>query len=563
MKKDNQTIRVAFYLRVSTDEQGRDGYGLDMQLNGLQEMMEYRNKHHDWVHQTEWEYIDNGYTGANLERPEYKRMMKDAQAKKFDIIAVWKIDRLSRNLSHLLSSFESLQKNDVNFFSLKENIDFSGPIGKLTFQIFWALAEFERETIAMRTKEWKRASARSGNYVINSAPFWYEKIQREWRSGKTLKIIEWEARWVREIFKLFNAWASLESIAKTLNEHKVMKWAGGMNENRITKWYWTTVKDILVNTTYCGNALYNTKIDKWEIQKIPIPVPSIVSSLDFSIAESRLEDVSKNLQRWWWQNEYLLSRKIVDMETGIHFFGVKRTKGGHSYRREAIKERWLKNREIAWSTIDDYVWGFIEKAIHRPKDLFDAYKKQNIENTNYEALIDQRRKADTELQKIDDIEMTIETEYLWWDRTRENRDKLMEKYETQKTTLSKKIIELDKKLDAIIKAESTKQALEAFGENLTTKIENLDMDQKKALVNILVEKIEVTYTQSRDWKDSAPNLKVIMRFKGKLMEENQDNLEPKKLSANSKTDSEELDNEWYGAIDRTRTCDLLLRREAF
>lgn len=63
-------------------------------------------------------------------------MMKDAQAQKFDIIAVWKIDRLSRNLSHLLSSFESLQKYDVNFFSFKENIDFSGPIGKLTFQIF-------------------------------------------------------------------------------------------------------------------------------------------------------------------------------------------------------------------------------------------------------------------------------------------------------------------------------------------------------------------------------------------------------------------------------------------
>lgn len=128
MKNDNKNIRVAFYLRVSTDEQARDGYGLDMQLNGLQEMMEYRHKHHDWVHQAEWEYVDDGYSGGNLERPEYKRMMKDAQAKKFDIIAVWKIDRLSRNLSHLLSSFESLQKNDVNFFSLKENIDFSGPI---------------------------------------------------------------------------------------------------------------------------------------------------------------------------------------------------------------------------------------------------------------------------------------------------------------------------------------------------------------------------------------------------------------------------------------------------
>ena len=59
MKKDNQTIRVAFYLRVSTDEQARDGYGLDMQLNGLQEMVEHRHKYHNWVHQKEWEYVDD------------------------------------------------------------------------------------------------------------------------------------------------------------------------------------------------------------------------------------------------------------------------------------------------------------------------------------------------------------------------------------------------------------------------------------------------------------------------------------------------------------------------
>jgi DNA invertase Pin-like site-specific DNA recombinase len=65
------------------------------------------------------------------------------------MVAVWKIDRLSRTLSHLLTTFEKLQDAKVSFFSLKENIDFSGPIGRLTFQIFGALAEFERETIMM------------------------------------------------------------------------------------------------------------------------------------------------------------------------------------------------------------------------------------------------------------------------------------------------------------------------------------------------------------------------------------------------------------------------------
>jgi DNA invertase Pin-like site-specific DNA recombinase len=54
--------------------------------------------------------------------------MLAAKNKEFDIIAVWKIDRMSRNLSHLLTTFEELKRYDVSFFSLKENIDFSGPV---------------------------------------------------------------------------------------------------------------------------------------------------------------------------------------------------------------------------------------------------------------------------------------------------------------------------------------------------------------------------------------------------------------------------------------------------
>jgi site-specific DNA recombinase len=88
-------------------------------------MIAYRAKHHDWVHEKAWEYVDDGYSGSNLIRPAFKRMMEDAKNGKFDLIAVWKIDRLSRSLSHLLGSFETLQNYKVGFFSHKENIDFT------------------------------------------------------------------------------------------------------------------------------------------------------------------------------------------------------------------------------------------------------------------------------------------------------------------------------------------------------------------------------------------------------------------------------------------------------
>ncbi len=71
-----------------------------------------------------------------MDRPGFKLLMEGVKNGEFDMVAVWKIDRLSRNLTHLLKAFEDFQKNNVSFYSLKENIDFTGPIGRLTFQIF-------------------------------------------------------------------------------------------------------------------------------------------------------------------------------------------------------------------------------------------------------------------------------------------------------------------------------------------------------------------------------------------------------------------------------------------
>ena len=96
-----------------------------MQFDGLRDMMLFRARNHNWIHNPEWIYQDLGKSGADLNRPQFKAMMDDVKMGKFDMVAVWKIDRLSRNLSHLLSTFEVLQNHKVGFFSLKENIDFT------------------------------------------------------------------------------------------------------------------------------------------------------------------------------------------------------------------------------------------------------------------------------------------------------------------------------------------------------------------------------------------------------------------------------------------------------
>ncbi len=72
-------MRVAFYIRVSTEEQKKDGYGPDMQMQGLEEMITYRGKVNGWTHNKNHRYLDLGCTGADLNRPEFKRMMIDAK----------------------------------------------------------------------------------------------------------------------------------------------------------------------------------------------------------------------------------------------------------------------------------------------------------------------------------------------------------------------------------------------------------------------------------------------------------------------------------------------------
>ncbi len=556
----SKNIRVAFYIRVSTEEQRKDGFWPDMQMQWLEEMITYRGKINWWTHDKKHEYLDLGCTGADLNRPEFKRMMQDAKDGKFDMIAVWKIDRLSRNLSHLLSTFETLQSYKVGFFSLKENIDFTWPIGKLTFQIFGALAEFERETIKTRTKEGKMTSARFGNYVLNKTPYWYKKESLEKKRNRSLEVIEWEALWVKRIYEEFIWGKSLEQIAKLLNVSKVQKSDGNLKKDKYTKWYGSSIKSILVNPAYTWRAVYNAKDDNGNIDPIDIPTPRIISDITFELTQKRLESLDSDAKRWWGGNEYLLSRKIVDMETGRKFVWVIRPKDKRvSYRRKHFIQdgKTYKNMEIPWEPVEKLVWDTIYKMVNRPQELFNIFQRQSIESKEYEALMKEREINEREIEKLEKKENSIEMDYYDGKLTEERREKLIEITQEERKIKEERNIELDKKLDAIIKAEETKLALEKFQSDFETNLENLTFEQKKMLVDLLIDSIEVTTVSSQ------LNVNIKLRFDQSKILGNDTVGEPKKSSTEPQSDDWRANFDNYGATDRTWTCDLLLRREAF
>src|SRR5437867_2702950 len=131
-------MKAAIYARVSTFDQEPE--------NQLQELRRY-------VQARGWEpteYVDRGVSGAKDRRPALDRLLADARRRRFDVLVCWRLDRLGRNLKHLITLLDDLQALGVAFVSLAEGIDATTPAGKLQMHILGAIAEFERERIRER-----------------------------------------------------------------------------------------------------------------------------------------------------------------------------------------------------------------------------------------------------------------------------------------------------------------------------------------------------------------------------------------------------------------------------
>src|SRR5207249_5682371 len=131
-------VKVAIYGRVSTVAQEPEN-----QLQELRRYVEARG----W---TATEFVDRGVSGAKDRRPALDSLLADALRRRFDVLVCWRLDRLGRNLKHLITLLDDLQALGVAFVSLAEGIDATTPAGKLQLHILGAIAEFERERIRER-----------------------------------------------------------------------------------------------------------------------------------------------------------------------------------------------------------------------------------------------------------------------------------------------------------------------------------------------------------------------------------------------------------------------------
>ena len=142
---------MAIYARVSTTKQKTE-----LQLTELR----------DYVKRSKWEiykeYIDEGYSGANTKRPAFIEMMVEARQKKFDVLLVWKFDRLSRSMRDLINTISEIESLGLDFISYENQIDTGTPSGKLVFHVISSVAEFERDIIRERVRAGLANARRKG-----------------------------------------------------------------------------------------------------------------------------------------------------------------------------------------------------------------------------------------------------------------------------------------------------------------------------------------------------------------------------------------------------------------
>jgi DNA invertase Pin-like site-specific DNA recombinase len=108
------------------------------------------------------EYVDAGVSGTKEKRPELDKLMADAHRRRFDVVAVWKFDRMARSVSHLLRVLETFKAQGIEFVSFSEQMDTSTPAGKMVFTVLGAVAELERSLIVERVKAGLRNARAKG-----------------------------------------------------------------------------------------------------------------------------------------------------------------------------------------------------------------------------------------------------------------------------------------------------------------------------------------------------------------------------------------------------------------
>ena len=308
-KPSSGPIRVATYTRISTDEEHQP-FSLEAQADRLDSYVRS---------QEGWEVVNrftDQMSGSTVDRPQLQRTLADARLGRFDLLLVYRVDRLSRSVRGLAQVLEELDEANIAFRSATEPFDTGSPAGRMMVQMLGVFAEFERASIIDRVIAGMERKAARGGWLGGTIPFGYRHNPEK----DALEPQETEAPMVPVIFDLYlHKRLGTRAVANWLNEHGHRTRLGRL-------WSHMTTLTVLRNEAYLGRVNFRDKV--YAGTHPPLIEESTFQEVRALLTE-RGENYSKRRSN---SSDYLLGGLLTCAHCGSKFVGTAARGNRHRYR---------------------------------------------------------------------------------------------------------------------------------------------------------------------------------------------------------------------------------------
>ena len=355
------SVAAAGYVRVSTEEQAREGYGLAAQEHAVGAYCQAQG----W--QLVEVYVDAGRSGKSMRgREELARLLANAAAGRFQRVVFWKLDRLARNLRDLLDICDRLEALEVGIVSIQEAIDTGTPAGRMVRSFLGAVAEFEREVITERIKAGIAEKARQGE-LVGPVPVGYQRSD-----GGAIVPDPATAPLISAAFTRYaTGQHSLRQMAEWANGAGLRSTLG----NPIDR---LSIRKILTNPAYMGQVTYHDRQGGADVSKGKHP-PIVDAALFGEVQVQLTGRQRRSTARPYGREPYPLTGVGVCGYDGTPLMGTRATNQGRRYMRCTTTARRGRNAckqpmvpaELLEAQVAAYVGGMV-----LPDEYLTAVKQE-------------------------------------------------------------------------------------------------------------------------------------------------------------------------------------------
>ena len=472
-------IRAAIYARVSTDLQEKE-QTIRSQLQAIREYVSERG------YSVSGEYIDDGFSGATLDRPGLDGLRDALRTGEIDMVVFHSPDRLARKAVYQGLVLEEIEKAGIRVEFLNYPVDDS-PENRMLLGMQGLFAEYERAKIMERTRRGKLQRAREGALVGGHPPFGYRWIKRNESGRARLEISDYQAAVIRRMYRmLVDDQLSTRSIARKLTQEGVATAKGA------AQWQPTAVIRMSTNPVYKGSYRYRQSGQ----EEILIPVLALVDDSIWQAAQSQLVANTQFSRRNNRRHRYLL-RGLVRCSRcdGSYTEYTQRGHSGYHCNRVHWGSSSTGKRcppgAVSAEPLERAVWTAVTEALQNPQILIDEYRVLLEASDASSGLEYELRQVELALKQVriqeDRFTQAYANEAMDLKRYKTEMDKLRARTKELNGTSQ----DLNRRAEKEQGAERAFEHLETFCHRIGEGLDDMSFEERQDLLRLVVDNITV------------------------------------------------------------------------